>query len=248
MTVTNPKPEKTASELELAKDDLLFTIKQNVMHSDHKLLERAISNAIAQSKEDPETTSKDIEKRIIEEWYAFMVFVKNTQDLMAINPEDVEKHIGIKRMSIMQHEAQEVGWGSDEYWNRSMQKGQQADHNLCLALSLHSYEDLLKDARKIEEEYKMRPDQFDNVTTITDGKAVVLTTDSCCPIIDITLVCEMFETVAKCIDKETPDDQIDYDILANYFYGMGLEWLTENETYILPSLKIAVKKKQTGNS
>ena len=50
--------------------------------------------------------------------YSFQTFIENTQDLMNIQPEDVEKRIGIKKMSMLMTMARKAGWGSEDYWNQ----------------------------------------------------------------------------------------------------------------------------------
>ncbi len=186
----------------------------------------------------------DYFERLENDWCAFQTFIDNTHDLMLIRPEDIEKRIGIKKMSMLKEQARRVGWGSEEYWNQLFQRGRNADHNMCLGLAMCSYENMVKDSQKIEEEYKDHPERFEDITLYKDGKPFAPSTDTDNPLIDIALVCEIYDKVAKYMETKNSEDWPNDELLEEYNYGMDLEDSLELDGIcILYTLRIAVKKR-----
>lgn len=221
---------------------LLHEIKIEVRNARHEQIHRAIFDLEQLTKDKSEevkiSTQEFIEK-MEKEWYVFQTSIDNAQDLITIRPEDVEKRIGLKKMSMFEEEARELGWGSDEYWDQLLQNGRKAEHDFCLGYVMSLYEDMLKESRIKEEEYKEHPELFEDITIIKEGKAFVQSYDED---IDIALVCDIFDKVAKYMEAESTDDRPDDGVL-NFYYSMDADFLSDN-IFILPTLKIAVRRKQ----
>ena len=238
---------RISEQASILKQELLQEIKLAVRDAKREYFNNAhyeLEQLIEGRSQKDRIAAIDFLERQEDDWNAFQTFIDNANNLMLILPEKVEKRIGIKRMSTLMERARKVGWGSKEYWDRLFQRGRYADHNLCLGLAMCSYENMVKDSQKAEEEYKDHPERFEDITLYKDGKPFAPSTDTDNPLIDIALVCEIYDKVAKYMETKNSEDWPNDELLEEYNYGMDLEDSLELDGIcILYTLRIAVKKR-----
>ena len=168
--------------------------------------------------------------------------IKCLEELMYVNPKDVENRIGLGPMSMLEPSARKIGWGTNEYWDGLMKRARQNDRNFCISLSLMGFEEEYEKYITIENEYKESPEQFENKTIIRGGKPFVEIHNDYA--LDLEEVCEVLGKVIRFLKSDNKDDSTSYDVLDKFAeYYLDIEELSFKEIYILPTLKIAVQKK-----
>ncbi|MBO7637150.1 MAG: rod shape-determining protein [Paludibacteraceae bacterium] len=173
--------------------------------------------------------------------------ISSAEELMATNPREVEKEIGLGPMSMLEPSARKLGWGTDEYWDGLMKRAKQNDRNFCIGLALMGFEEEYEKYKTIENEYKESPEQFENKTILRDGKPFVEIDNDFA--LDLEEVCEVIGKVIQFLKTDNKDDSTSYDVLEKFAdYYLDIEELSFKEIYILPTLKIAVQKKLIDNN
>ena len=66
------------------------------------------------------------------------------KELMAIDPSDVEKTIGLKKMAELEHTSRRIGWGTKEYWLGVHRRARISDRVFCQAIELELSKDDVK--------------------------------------------------------------------------------------------------------
>lgn len=167
--------------------------------------------------------------------------ITSVSDLMEINPKDVESRIGLGAMSVIEPISRELGWGTNEYWNELMRNAQQADRNFCFAHSFKIFYFSYMEMCQAENEYKMHPEQFEDMTIIRDSKPFVKTKFD--DYLDLEDVCDVLDKVRKYMESND-EKEITSDVVDTFNrYSLDIDDLIDDNIYILPSLKIAVRRK-----
>ena len=232
-------------------------------------MQKAISNRIENEKIESVRRKEELKQKKVEEHaerlrkkeerdhelYTLISTISHTshlnissaEELMATNPREVEKEIGLGPMSMLEPSARKLGWGTDEYWDGLMKRAKQNDRNFCIGLALMGFEEEYEKYKTIENEYKESPEQFENKTILRDGKPFVEIDNDFA--LDLEEVCEVIGKVIQFLKTDNKDDSTSYDVLEKFAdYYLDIEELSFKEIYILPTLKIAVQKKLIDNN
>ena len=79
---------------------------------------KKVTNSIIAERND-----RDLKPLLFKVSRALNRSVGSKEELMEINPKDVEEIIGLGPMSMLEPSAKAIGWGTNEYWTQLISRG-----------------------------------------------------------------------------------------------------------------------------